>query len=151
MNVGTKSEAWRKRAREARTRRQQVLTREDGPSAELVVVLTEASLLYRWGTQADRRAQVAHLVEMSQRPNVELRLLRFADGPHPGMSSLISIFDFPGDEPGLVYLENDAAVQALDSVADIEVYARIFAEIRAAGLEPAATTAYLKQLAETHE
>ncbi|WP_240746646.1 helix-turn-helix domain-containing protein [Cryptosporangium phraense] len=146
MSVGTQSQQWRARALEARQRRQRVLE-DDG--AELVAVLTEASLLYRWGTQAERRAQIAHLVAMSRRENVEIRLLRFADGPHPGMSSLISIFDFPGDEPGIAYLENDAAVQQLDSVAEVEVYKRIFAEIREAALEPAATTKSLEQLSET--
>jgi hypothetical protein len=49
----------------------------------LVAVLTEASLMYRWGSQQDRQAQVAHLAAMSRPRNVELR---FADGPHPGRS-----------------------------------------------------------------
>lgn len=149
MKVGTKSAEWRARAREARTRRQRVLSRDDGESAELVAVLTEASLLYRWGTQEEQRAQIAHLIAMARRPNVELRLVRFVDGPHPGMSSLISIFDFPGDEPGIVYLENDAAVQQFDNPAQVEVYARIFGEIRTAALDPAATTVYLTHLADT--
>ncbi|GAA3384529.1 helix-turn-helix domain-containing protein [Cryptosporangium minutisporangium] len=150
MHVGTKSAQWRARALEARQRRQQVLEpNEDGPGVELVAVLTEASLLYRWGTRDQRRAQIAHLVAMSQRPNVELRLLRFADGPHPGMSSLISIFDFPGDEPGIAFLENDAAVQQIDSVPEVDVYKKIFADIRSAALEPAATTSYLTRLGDT--
>jgi len=145
MNVGTKSAEWRARALQARQRRQQVLDEAD---VELVALLTEASLLYRWGTPEQRRAQIAHLVAMSLRPNIEIRLLRFADGPHPGMSSLISIFDFPEDEPGIVFLENDAAVQQLDSRPDVETYKRIFADIRAAALEPMATTVALKQLAD---
>jgi hypothetical protein len=151
MKVGTQPASWRRRALEARARRQQVLDREDGTSAELVALITEASLLYRWGTQAERRAQITHLVSMSRRPNVELRLLRFADGPHPGMSSLISVFDFPGDEPGIAYLENDAAVQHVDSADEVTIYAGIFAEIRNAALEPGATTTYLKQLADALE
>ncbi|MFG1925867.1 helix-turn-helix domain-containing protein [Cryptosporangium sp. NPDC048952] len=146
MNVGTKTEQWRARALEARQRRQGVL---DEPDVELVAVLTEASLLYHWGTPEERRAQIAHLVAMSLRQNVEIRLLRFSDGPHPGMSSLISIFDFPGDEPGIVFLENDAAVQQFDSRAEVETYKRIFADIRDAALEPMATTVALKQLADT--
>lgn len=146
MHVGTKSAEWRARALQARQRRQQVL---DEANVELVAVLTEASLLYRWGSQEKRRAQLSHLVATSLRPNVEIRLLRFADGPHPGMSSLISIFDFPGDEPGIVFLENDAAVQQLDSRSDVDTYKRIFADIRAAALEPMATSVALKQLSET--
>src|SRR6266487_4780123 len=89
---------WRERALAARLRRQRILDRADGTAPRLIAVLTEASLLYRWGSQADRRAQIAHLAAVSRRPNVELRLLRLADGPHPGMCSMINIFDFPDDE-----------------------------------------------------
>jgi transcriptional regulator with XRE-family HTH domain len=151
MHVGGQPAAWRERALEARTRRQQILDRPSGNAPELVAVLTEASLMYRWGTRAERRAQVAHLVEMSRRPHIELRLLRFADGLHPGMSSLISIFDFPGDEPSMVYLENDAAIQEVSAVSEVDAYAVIFNRIREAALDVPATTAFLKQLAESLE
>ena len=50
----------------------------------MVAVITEASLLYRWGTRADQYEQIAHLAEVSGRPNVELRIQRFVDGPYPG-------------------------------------------------------------------
>jgi hypothetical protein len=151
MRVGNQPEGWRKRALEARLRRQEILDRAGGTAPELVAVITEAALMYRWGTQLQRREQVARLVEMSRRPNVELRLLRFADGPHPGMSSLISIFDFPGDEPSMVYLENDAAIQEVSTPGEVEAYASIFERICSAALDAPATTAHLKQLAETME
>ncbi|WP_214409745.1 helix-turn-helix domain-containing protein [Sphaerisporangium fuscum] len=151
MRVGTKSEQWRERALEARLRRQRILERDDGTAPELVAVITEVSLLYRWGTQAERRAQMEHLVEMSRRPNVTLQLLRAADGPHPGMSSLISIFDFPGDEPSMVYLENDIALEQVNSVSEVDAYAVMFDRIRKAALDGPATTAHLKRLAETLE
>lgn len=151
MKVGTQSNAWRERAREARLRRQELMDRPGGAAPELVVVLTEASLMYRWGTQSQRREQVAHLVEMARRPGIELRLLRFADGPHPGMSSLISIFDFPGDEPSMVFLENDEVIQEVTVPANIEAHAALFRRIREAALTAPATTAHLKQLAESLE
>jgi transcriptional regulator with XRE-family HTH domain len=151
MRAGTQSEAWRKRALEARLRRQEILDRTDGTTPELIAVLTEASLMYRWGTKAERRAQVAHLVEMSRRPGIELRLLRFADGLHPGMSSLISIFDFPGDEPSVVYLENDVAIEEVNDLEVVDGYAAMFNRIREAALSVPATTAHLKRLAETLE
>jgi len=151
MRVGMQASGWNKRALEARLRRQEILARTDGRAPELLAVVTEASLLYRWGSRAERRGQVAHLVEMGRRPNVEVRLLRLADGPHPGMSSLISIFDFPGDEPSMVYLENDAAIQEVNDTGAVDAYAVIFSRIREAALDAPATTAYLKQLAETLE
>lgn len=151
MGVGTKSADWRKRALEARMRRQAIMDRPGGAAPELVAVLTEASLMYRWGTRADRRAQAAHLVEMGRRPDVELHILRFIDGPHPGMSSLISIFDFPGDEPSMVYLENDAYIQEVNTTAGVDAHVAIFNSILGAALEAPATTAYLKKLAESLE
>ena len=151
LSVGSKPAAWRTRALEARLRRQEILERNDGSAPELVAVVTEASLMYRWGTQTQRRAQVAHLVEMARRPNIELRLLRFADGLHPGMSSLISVFDFGGDEPSTVYLENDAALQEVSNTDEVDGHAQIFGRIRAAALDPPATTAHLKRLAQTLE
>ena len=151
MRVGTQNQAWHRRALEARMRRQEILDRPGPEAPELVAVITEASLMYRWGERSERRAQVDHLVTMGRRANVELRLLRFSDGPHPGMSSLISIFDFPGDEPSMVYLENDVAIQEVNGVADVEAYSVVFTRIVGAALDPPATTAHLKHLADTLE
>ena len=147
---GPWSPGWQARALAARLRRQQILDRSDGTAPRLVAVITEASLLYRWGSQEDRRAQVAHLAAMSRRPSVELRLLRFADGPHPGMISLINIFDFPDDEdPSVVYLENDTGIQEVTKASEVDAYRETFARIREAALAPAATRTYLDTLSQT--
>jgi hypothetical protein len=146
LGVGPWPPPWRERALEARLRRQQILDRADGTAPRLMAVITEASLLYRWGRQEDRRAQLAHLAAMSRRPGVDLRMLRFAGGPHPGMSSVINIFDFPDDEdPSVVYLENDTAMQ------EVQAYKETFARIRDAALAPAATRTHLDKLSETLE
>jgi transcriptional regulator with XRE-family HTH domain len=150
MGVGSQPAEWRKRALEARLRRQEILDLAGEPP-ELVAVITEASLMYRWGTQAERRGQLAHLVEMSRRPNIEVRLLRFAHGLHPGMSSLISVFDFPGNEPSMVYVENDAAIQEVSDASEVDAFSGIFRRIRETALDPPATTDYLEHLAQTME
>ena len=152
LAVGPWPPHWRERALAARLRRQQILDRADGTAPRLVAVITEASLLYRWGNREDRRAQVAHLAALSRRPSVELRMLRFADGPHPGMSSLIDIFDFPDDEdPSVVYLENDTGIQEMTKAEDVHAYKETFARIRDASLASAATRTHLDQLSETLE
>jgi transcriptional regulator with XRE-family HTH domain len=145
--VGMRPTEWVERELQARLRRQELLTRTDGTSPKLVAVITEASLLYRWGTQEQRREQIEYLVDGAHRPGVELRLLRLADGPHPGMSSLISIFDFPRDEPAMVYLENDAGIREVSTGSEVEPFATLFGRIRDAALGEPATTAYLKHLA----
>jgi hypothetical protein len=150
MAAGSQPPEWRERALEARLRRQAILDREGGLVPELICVITEASLMYQWGSQADRREQLAHLVDMSRRPHIELRVLRFANGPHPGMSSLINIFDFPHD-PSTVFLEDDVTVQEVNEPKRVQAVSEVFGRIRDAAVEPVGTTAYLKQLAETLE
>jgi transcriptional regulator with XRE-family HTH domain len=152
LTVGPWSPQWRERALAARMRRQQILERVDGTAPRLVAVITEASLMYRWGSQDDRRAQISHLAAMSRRPSIELRLLRFADGPHPGMISPVNIFDFPDDEdPSVVYLENDTGIQEVTKADDVAAYQQTFARIRDAALAPAATRTHLDTLSQTQE
>lgn len=146
-NIGAHPPQWQVRARQARQWRQLTLDRADGTAPELIAVLTEASLLYRWGTTEQRRAQLDHLVEMNRRPHLELRLLRCEDGLHPGMCGPINIFDFPDGEPPVVFLETDFAIQQVSSQKDTQAYIDVFDSIRKAALDPPATTAYLKQLA----
>jgi transcriptional regulator with XRE-family HTH domain len=152
LATGLGDERWRERALAARLRRQQILDRSDGTAPRLVAVITEASLLYQWGSQQDRRAQVAHLAEMGRRPNVELRVLRFSGGPHPGMCGLLNIFDFPDDdEPGVVYLETDTGIQEVTKPGEAGAYRATFSRIRESALAPAATRTYLDTLSQTLE
>jgi transcriptional regulator with XRE-family HTH domain len=144
LAVGLGSVQWRERALEARLRRQQILDRTDGTAPRVVAVITEAALMYQWGTPADRREQIEHLAALSARPNIELRLLRFAEGLHPGMCSVIDIFDFPDDaDPSVVYLENDTGIQELTKPADVQAYKQVFTQVRDSALTPAATKTYL--------
>ena len=77
MRIGPRPPAWRREALQTRLRRQEILDRTDGTAPELISIVTEASLLYQWGTRADRRDQIEHLIETGQRPNVDLRIQRF--------------------------------------------------------------------------
>jgi transcriptional regulator with XRE-family HTH domain len=149
MGVGVHSPVWQAQALAARQRRQRILDRDDCTAPDLLAVVPEAALLYRWGTVEQRREQFEHLVEAGRRPNVELRLLRFDTGMHPGMCGPINIFHFDGEEPPAVFLETDFAVQQVTSRAEIAAYVQTFDRIREAALDPAATTAHLERLADT--
>jgi transcriptional regulator with XRE-family HTH domain len=143
--------AWRERAIETRQRRQEILERRNAPAPEFVAVITEASLLYRWGTQADRRDQVAHLAEMSRKPGVELRIQRFEDGPPQGLFSPINIFHFPDDEPSIAFTETDTALQEVSDNEQVSTYVQSFDRAAKAARDPGETTAFLEQLAEQLE
>lgn len=151
MRTGSRPPAWRERALQTRLRRQEILDRA-GPSVpKLSAVITEASLMYRWGTRADRYEQVVHLTAMGSRPNVELRIQRFIDGPYPGMHSMINIFGFPDDEPNLVYMETDYAIEEVSSAESVNTYVQAFGRASDGALEPADTAVFLRQLAEQLE
>ncbi len=151
MRAGSRPPAWRERALQTRLRRQEILDRTGPPAPKLSAVITEASLMYRWGTRADRYEQVIHLAAVGCRPNVELRIQRFIDGPYPGMHSMINIFGFPDGEPDLVYMETDYAIEEVSSAESVNTYVQAFGRASDGALEPADTAVFLRQLAEQLE
>lgn len=147
--TGVRTAHQRERARETRLRRQRILGRTDGTAPRLTAVITEASLSYRWGTDEERHAQVLHLAQASRRPNIELRLLRFEDGPPPETDRHMTILGFPDDQdPDIVFLGADSAIQECSRPEDTQYYIDAFARIRRLALAPSLTTGHLDTLAE---
>jgi transcriptional regulator with XRE-family HTH domain len=151
MRSSGKSPAWRRRATEARLRRQQILERDKTTLPQLQAVITEASLLYRWGSRAERRDQLLHLSELGERPGVHLHLQRFADGPPPGLFSAVQIFDYDGGEASLVFTEHDHGIQEVSDAEYMNNYIEAFDRAVDVALEPRDTAVYLKQLSERLE
>jgi hypothetical protein len=114
-------------------------------------VITEASLLYRWGMREDRREQIAHLADMSRRPGVELRIQRFDDGPATAIFSMVNIFGFPQGDPPLVFVETDYCVDEVSEAESVTGYIQSFERASDAALEPGDTTVYLEKLAKRME
>jgi uncharacterized protein DUF5753/helix-turn-helix protein len=151
MRVGARPPAFRRRMVETRLLRQEILSRPAGTAPDLIAVITEASLMYRWGPREERREQIEHLIGLNRRPNVRLHIQRFADGPPTGMHSMVNIFDLPEGEPSVVYIESDYAIEEVTSPEAVSNYVESFARASDAALEPDDTTAYLMQLAEKLE
>jgi transcriptional regulator with XRE-family HTH domain len=151
MRIGPRPPAWRREALQTRLRRQEILDRTDGNAPVLIAIVTEASLLYQWGTRADRREQIEHLIETGRRSNVDLRIQRFADGPPRGLMSPINIFDFPDGEPAIAYTETDIGIQEVTGTDHVSLYSQSFDRAVDGALEPDDTTTYLRQLAHRME
>jgi hypothetical protein len=88
---------------------------------------------------------------MSRRRNVELRIQRFDDGPPTAIYSMVNIFGFPGDEPPIVFVENDYAVEEVSKEESVRGYLQSFERAADAALEPSDATVYLDKLAERME
>ena len=151
LRFGSRPPTWRQRAMAARLRRQEVLHRAGVPPPGIQAVITEASLMYRWGSKSDRRDQIEHLIDLAARPEIDLRIQRFEDGPPQGMFSPVNIFELPGDEPGIVFTETDTAIQEVSQPDLVAGYGHTFDRASEAALEPLDTTAYLRYLAQRLE
>jgi hypothetical protein len=142
--------AWRRRSAQARRRRREILDRGAETAPQLSVVITEASLRYRWGMHEDRREQIEHLADMSRRRNIELRVQRFDDGPPTGLS-MVDILGFPQDEPAIVFVETDYSVEEVAAPEAVQGYLQSFERSCDTALEPEDTTVYLERLAKRME
>jgi hypothetical protein len=150
MRIGPRPPAWRRKVLDTRLRRQEILSRPGDTTPMLTAVITEASLQYQWGPRADRRDQIEHLVDMSRRPNIDLRIQRFIDGPPLGLSA-INIFDFSEGEPSIAFTETDFAVVEVNDSDQVSRYIQSFEKAVDGALEPSDTTIYLRQLADQLE
>ncbi|OPC82400.1 transcriptional regulator [Embleya scabrispora] len=76
-----------------RAERQQVLDRQDPPTFRAVV--HEAALRMRFGGDNVVRAQLAHLIDVAERPNVTLRVIPFEAGAFPGAGQSVLYAEGP--------------------------------------------------------
>ncbi|GAA1684938.1 helix-turn-helix transcriptional regulator [Glycomyces endophyticus] len=106
---------------EARLQRQRILTRESPVRVHAVV--NEAVLLRPVGTSSQFKAQLEHLIQISELPNVELQVLPFSSGGHPAMTGPFVLLKFPDAIDGpIVYLDNFTQGQVIEETEQVESY-----------------------------
>jgi transcriptional regulator with XRE-family HTH domain len=122
---------------EVRLARQERLTAaEDSP--EYWAVLNEGVIRRTVGPDGIMRAQLGHLVEVADLPNVTLQVLPFSAGVHPAMDGGFSILGFrdAATDPPVAYLENAAGSVYLEEAAEVDRLGRMFSHIIAKALSP---------------
>jgi hypothetical protein len=151
LRTGPRPPQWRRKALEARLRRQEILARSDSTAPQLSAVITEASLLYRWGTRSDRQEQIGRLIELARYPNIELRVQRFEDGPPSGAHSMVNLFGFDGQDPSLVFVETDYSIEEVSKRDAVNGYVQSFSHSCDGALDPGDTVTYLEHFASQLE
>jgi transcriptional regulator with XRE-family HTH domain len=107
-----------------RLERQQLLIQPGAP--ELWAVLDEAALRRSPDDRAVMRAQLEHLLELTDLPNVTLQIVPFRVGQHAAAGGPFTILRFPEpDLPDLVYLEQLTSAVYLDQPGDVVGYLQI--------------------------
>lgn len=116
-----------------RTKRQEIFDRDDPP--HVWVVLDESVLHRKRGDEQTMIRQYKHLLEMSERPRVDIQVLPFSAGvvrAHDG-GTFISM-KFPPEmltDAGLVYVELLTSDRYIEKTTEIVEYDRAMAQLRA--------------------
>ena len=111
-----------------RMRRQQLLTQPDAP--ELWAVLDEAALRRPPDGPQVMRAQLEHLLQLIDLPNVTLQIVPFHVGPHAAAGGPFTILRFPEpDLPDVVYLEQLNSALYLDQPDDVIDYVTVMDQL----------------------
>ncbi|HEY3514232.1 helix-turn-helix transcriptional regulator [Kribbella sp. NPDC051137] len=143
------SDAVEQRVR-TRVARQSVLTERPAgrDPLDFWAVIDEAVLRRQVGDRAVMRAQLARLLELSERSNVTLQVVPFDRGAHPGMSGAFSCFKFGAVAPDIVYTESLAGAVFLELEEEIERFGIAFDHLRAMALSPRDSGAFIAGLIE---
>lgn len=133
---------------ELRMRRQGILTREE--PTEVSAVINEAVLLRPVGGPKVFRAQLEHLADLADLPNVTIQVLPFSAGEHPAFPGpyVILTFEDAVDKP-VVYLENYTFGQVLEEEKHFKAYKSAHQTLMKMALTPKQSLARIRELAGT--
>ncbi|MEV6844074.1 helix-turn-helix transcriptional regulator [Actinoplanes sp. NPDC051411] len=126
-----------------RLERQSLLSRNRPAAPRLDVILDEGVLRRSVNDRHGMQKQLAHLVNVSTRPNVSVRVIPFAAGPHKAASSgQFTILNFPAvgtasPEPTTIYCESLTGALYLDKLNEVEAYESIWVALEAIALSQA--------------
>ncbi|MGW0503611.1 helix-turn-helix domain-containing protein [Micromonospora sp. NPDC003241] len=131
----------RERAVDLRLQRQSLLTRRLPKAPQVQVVLCESVLLRPVDTPTVTAEQLRHLQESSNLPNVSIRFLPLAAGPHLGaVGGEFVLLDFPlgnraTPEPPVVYCESWTGALYLDRPTEFAAYEKAWSSLLSLALD----------------
>jgi hypothetical protein len=128
-----------------RMERQALLTSPDPP--RLWSVVDEAALRRPLGGQKVMRAQLTHLLEIAELPNVTLQVMPFRHGGHAGAGGSFTVLRFgEPDLPDVVYIEQLTSALYLERRTHVDHYMEVMNHLSAEALTPTGTARYIGQI-----
>ncbi|HEX3780105.1 MAG TPA: helix-turn-helix transcriptional regulator [Pseudonocardiaceae bacterium] len=133
-----------------RLNRQQVLRRTGRPSARIEVILSEAALRRVQGNVKIMKAQLDHLVKISKRPNITLRIIPFDKPDRIAVLSSFTLFRLPEQKLSMVYLEDVLGATYLKEPEEFTAYASVFSRLRSSALDPDSSREFIAKVAASY-
>ncbi|MBB5807318.1 transcriptional regulator with XRE-family HTH domain [Saccharothrix ecbatanensis] len=130
-------------------RQDEVLDQEDAP--QVWAVISEAALRLRVGSPAILNAQLEHLVELREHPNIEMQVLPATAGAHTGAEGAFTVLTFPNElehDPGCVYTETRAKGVYYEEPAQVMLYRDALTRLRVQADKPEDFARWVKQTAK---
>lgn len=130
-----------------RLQRQEILIRDDPP--KVWFLLDEAAIRRQVGGPAALAEQLEHIVKVAALPNVDIQVMPFSIGAHPGTpgSFIVLRFAEPNDPP-VVYIETMAGDLYPENPAQVEGVVQVFDRLRAMALSPDDSIALIRKAAK---
>ncbi|SFC01624.1 helix-turn-helix domain-containing protein [Streptomyces aidingensis] len=132
-----------------RAMRRQILQHPDPVPFRAVV--HEAALRMRFGGLRTSRDQLMHLVEMSERPAVELLVIPFAGGVFAGSGQSVNYFAGPIPQLDTAQLDQSHGPLLVDSADQLAKYRLILDKMKAAALGPQESRDFVYAIAKELE
>ncbi|MEU8203065.1 helix-turn-helix transcriptional regulator [Streptosporangium sp. NPDC049046] len=130
-----------------RMARQKRLTRPDAPT--LWAVMDEAVLRRPIGGPHVLRAQLDHLLDVVELPNVRLQIMPFERGGHAAAGGPFSILRFPErDLPDVVYMEQLTSALYVDKLEETDHYMQVMDRLCIQAYSVSESKRFLRDLRE---
>ncbi|MGV9393523.1 helix-turn-helix domain-containing protein [Streptomyces olivaceus] len=128
-----------------RVERQQVLEGADPP--EYVTVVHEAAVRMQFGGPKIARAQLEHLLAVSERPAVRLLVVPFAAGAFPGSGQIFNYLEGPVPQLDTVQIDSTHGPEFLSGDAQLAKYRTHLDRMERIALSPRASRAFIRDVA----
>lgn len=129
---------------DARLVRQRILSERTNPP-RLWAIIDEGALRRQVGGPDVMREQIEHLIEASRRPNIDIQVLRFADGAHAGLAGPFVTLDFSGLDQ-VIYIETEQDGFYLEEPEQVERYTLVFDKVQATAASTENSITFLESL-----
>ncbi|GAA0315435.1 helix-turn-helix domain-containing protein [Actinoallomurus spadix] len=128
--------------------RQAALSRPNPP--QYLAILDEAVLRRPIGGRNTMAAQLRHVLNVAERPNVEVRVLPFDRGAHAGLAGSFVVLAFP-KAPTIVHLEHKRSSLLLDEPGDVTAFTEAADLIRNVAFDPIRSAEFIAKVAAEYE